>query len=448
MSLFTDIFPSFHRFPDAIAIQAGNQHLSFKSLQTLIEKRSLFWQKHGLLPGDKIALPASPSLECLLDLFAIWNCQGIVCPLNPRLPPHAKENLLQRLAPVIFWDGSHLVSIPGDNAISLPIATLLFTSGTTATPKIAAHTFDNFLISSLHAALALHLGPGDSWHLALPLYHVSGLSILFRCLISGATLLLSEASIISPSTHFSLVPTQLFRILHNPELLHFYQKARCIVIGGAPLTNTLYQEALQARLPLAATWGMTETTAMATLGLSPTVPLHCGSCLPHIEISFFDEEIRVRSPSIFAGYLENGRIIPAYDAEGWFYTRDRGTFTPQKQLLWLGRKDLMFTCGGENIQPEEIEQILGNIPGIVDAIVVPLEDQEFGALPAAFIRFLSSTYDENQLRYTLAHYLPRFKIPRYFFPFPDSTIESSKPNRHMLKEAMKVLVKSSSKKQS
>ncbi len=358
------------------------------------------------------------------------------------------------------------------------------TSGTTSSPKIAAHTLDNYCISASSAVDALKLAPEDRLHLSLPLYHVSGLSILFRSLVSGATIVLSQDTL-PLATHYSLVPTQLFRILQDPLKLEHYKKARCILVGGGPMTLALYAEAKASGLPLYTTWGMTETTAMATLGLpspdlyqnylknrdfdkealhnfdpeeatiaerqgasedrnyevKPTQPktdssssfgIHAGRPLSHIEIALSDEgEIKVRGPSLFLGYLEDGRIKSPLDSSGWYATRDLGFIDPKGNLHIKGRKDLLFISGGENIQPEEIEKILGEIPGILEAVVVPAENPEFGALPAAFIRTThSSSFDADALCEALRPLLPSFKIPRRFFPFPPA--ESLKNDRSFL----------------
>ena len=90
----------------------------------------------------------------------------------------------------------------------------------------------------------------------------------------------------------------------------------------------------------------------------------------------------------------------------------------------------MFISGGENVCPEEIETYLQNIPGIVNAIVVPVKDVEFGARPVAFVQVESSIFDEAEIRSHLADKLPRFKIPVRFFPWPEmDTEESLKYNR-------------------
>jgi O-succinylbenzoic acid--CoA ligase len=236
--------------------------------------------------------------------------------------------------------------------------------------------------------------------------------------MSGATLVLSE-DLLPNATHYSLVPTQVFRIVQDPLQLEHYQKVRCILVGGGPMTASLHARARENGLSLTTTWGMTETTAMATFG-APSPELHAGKLLPHMEMSLTEEdEIKVRGPALFQGYLDQSLLRCPLDPLGWFATKDLGFIDHHGCLHIKGRKDLLFISGGENIQPEEIEEVLGKIPGVMEAIVVPAANPEFGSLPTAFIRTLSSSFDPHQLREALLPLLPSFKIPRRFFPFPD-----------------------------
>ncbi len=95
----------------------------------------------------------------------------------------------------------------------------------------------------------------------------------------------------------------------------------------------------------------------------------------------------------------------------------------------------MFISGGENIQPEEIEQRLHRFPGILYAVVVPVENKEFGHRPVAFLATESNTLPgEDILRQYLAEHLPRFKIPDYFFPMPS---ESDSPGIKISRQTLK-----------
>ena len=106
--------------------------------------------------------------------------------------------------------------------------------------------------------------------------------------------------------------------------------------------------------------------------------------------------------------------------DGWFATKDLGQIDEQGNLTLLGRKDRMFISGGENIQPEEIEAALCNLPGILAAHVIPIDDLEFGKRPTAYLLEEHPQYTLESVRAALAEKLPSFKHPIKIFPYTDA----------------------------
>jgi o-succinylbenzoate---CoA ligase len=149
--------------------------------------------------------------------------------------------------------------------------------------------------------------------------------------------------------------------------------------------------------------------------------------LPEREVSISEEgEILVRGATLFAGYVEGGKLDLPLDTEEWFHTGDLGELDENGCLRVLGRKDNLFVSGGENIQPEEIEEALSALPGVEAAVVVPVDDTEYGQRPVAFVRMEDgSTVD---LALELEKVLPRFKIPVAFYAWPEES-DGMKVNR-------------------
>ncbi|MEI6640336.1 MAG: o-succinylbenzoate--CoA ligase, partial [Chlorobium sp.] len=118
-----------------------------------------------------------------------------------------------------------------------------------------------------------------------------------------------------------------------------------------------------------------------------------GRLLPWREImTSTDGELLVKGSCLFQGYLREGKIQPQADNDGWFHTSDIGTVTDDGTVTVAGRRDNMFISGGENLHPEEIEKMLMTIDGILEALVVPVDDNEYGQRPVAFIK----TIEENK----------------------------------------------------
>lgn len=316
---------------------------------------------------------AHRTVETIALFFALWRRDRVACPLSPRLPPQALADAIKQLDP------------------NQPFATLLFTSGTSNRPKIAAHSRDNHLQSALGAIPLLNLSENSRYLLNLPLNHVGGLAILWRTFVAGATLVLSPD--LQP-THASLVPTQLYRSLDAPYL----RSLQCLLIGGAPMTKRI------EGLPLFQSYGMTETSSMIVFQKK----LINGAELKIAQ----NGEILVRGPMLFQGYFDQrtGVNLPLTE-DGWFATRDLGRLHPDGKLEILGRLDRQFISGGENIQPEEIEAALLSLPGISMARVQPKADPEFGHLPIAY---LTTTLSPSEIDTRLREKLPGYKIPREY----------------------------------
>jgi len=309
-------------------------------------------------------------------------------------------------------------------ALDLP-ATIVFTSGSAGEAKAVLHTFGNHYFSAVGSKTNIDLAPGDRWLHSLPIYHVGGLSILFRCLLAGAAVALPEPDAspgdgLAGATHVSLVSTQLLRLLREESLDPGELKA--ILLGGGPVPVSLVDRQAAARgLPIHTSYGLTEMASQVTAtppGASREALRTSGRLLPRRELSISDSgEILVKGETLFAGYVENDIVDRPLDLDGWFHTGDLGELDAAGYLRVRGRKDNLFISGGENIQPEEIEEALRRIGGVEEAVVVPVPDAEFAARPVAFVR--TTGVEPEDLARALEPALPRFKIPAAFHGWPE-----------------------------
>lgn len=252
------------------------------------------------------------------------------------------------------------------------------------------------------------LKPNDQWKLSLPLHHVGGLGILFRCILARATLVLGESLDI---THLSCIPTHLYRA--TP----IYKKLKCILLGGAPLPN------FPKYLPIFTTYGLTEMGSTVTI--NQTV-------LPHRQAMVKEDgEILVQGPTLFHGYYNQP------PQKGWFPTGDLGRWS-NNQLEIIGRKDWMFISGGENIQPEEIEQHLIEHPMVRVAAVLAVDDPEFGKRPIAVIQG-NPSFTFKKMQSFLEERIPKFKVPiRLFFIREMPLLPNDKLDRFILSQLVQL----------
>ncbi|MHB8835656.1 MAG: o-succinylbenzoate--CoA ligase [Candidatus Methylomirabilia bacterium] len=319
-------------------------------------------------------------------------------------------------------------------------ATVAFTSGSTGTPKAAVHTFENHWASAVGANRNIPLRPGDRWLLSLPPWHVGGLAVVFRCLLGGAAVAiagkdepLADAIRGLGATHVSLVATQLYRLLREKRGRAALLSLKAILLGGGPAPAALIEEASRAGARLVTSYGSTEMSSQATAtrpGDPPEALNTAGRPLPFRQVSVAaDGEILVRGRTLFRGYVEEGGVLPARDAADWFPSGDLGHLDADGRLIVTGRRDTMFISGGENIHPEEIEREILRFPGVLETIVAPVPDPEFGARPVAFLRTVDGSLpDAAELEHFLRETLPGFKIPRRLLRWPDVE-EGMKPDR-------------------
>ena len=415
-----------------LALEEETRSFSFEELAQEVDRTSSLLEKQGIQRGDRVAFIPTISSSSIIYFLALLQIEATPCLLSSRTPKEMIPNLLCKAKASFFLD-TNVFSIerlayfpPSSSAI------LLFTSGSSGLPKLVHLTLSHFLHSALGSIPFLDL-PGK-WLLSVPLFHVSGLSILFRCLVSSSTILLSPSS---NATHISFVPTQLIRLLQQEEPK--FPFLRCLLLGGAPIAENLWLKAQKKNLPIYTTYGLTETASQVTLSSSKD-SMHLGKALPYRELIISSEgEILVRGKTLFCGYEKQDSLDLPLTQDGWFATGDLGSLTPEGNLVYKGRKDNMFISGGENIYPEEIERVLGSFPGLLSCTVVPTSDLEFGQRPIAFIQMENSAIlPKKAFQEYLSSQLPKFCCPIEYIPYPPTVNTSLKISR---KELLKSLIK-------
>lgn len=363
------LFIQAHKQPDAPAIISRDTILTYADCHRLADSLAV--------PHDVVHFVPREDPLSILVFFACLRKKAIAFPISHRLPYNGPL-----YTPTL---ASH---VPGAYSFEAnDIATHMMTSGTTGTPKTIAHTVGNHFYSALGSNKALELTSDDRWKLSLPLFHVGGIAILFRCFLAGSAVTLTD-----DATHFSLVPTQLRRMLDTDP-----HGIRRILLGGDIIPESLYYAARNRGFPISLTYGMTEMSSQIATNLDTTT-FSAGHPLPHRKLKIIDKEI----------YVGGKTLVPEHGE--WFATGDLGAYDASG-LTYLGRKDRMFISGGENIQPEEIEKHLLSLPGVIAARVAPRDDPEYGKVPIAHIK-ADRTYFIDDIKNELLGCLPAFKIPR------------------------------------
>ena len=426
--------------PRSPAVVSDSGTWTWSELDSLVNGAERALHEHGP-EGTRVGVQMQNNVQYVALILAALRTGHVLALLSTRLPGQSIRALSKHVGTDAVIKEADFLPTPETSSAPIPLnrsATIVFTSGTTGAPKAALHTVDNHLWSARGLPQEIPLRPDDRWLVNLPLYHVGGLAIVYRCALSGAAIVLPEetkqtgAAIESFGvTHTSLVSTQLYRLLQDESANH---SLKVLLLGGGPVSPDVLQEAHERGLPLFTSYGLTEmasTVSVAKPSVCREHPSTSGSILPYREVVVRDDEIHVRGPVRFAGYVTAQGLDNPFDDEGWFATGDLGFFDETGRLFITGRKDNQFVSGGENIQPEEIERVLETIPEIVGAIVVSVSDTEFGRRPFAFVETVREKMPETEITRLLDAQLPRFKHPVVVIPLP--TVGEEKPSRVMLR---------------
>ncbi|WP_323065858.1 AMP-binding protein [Aeromonas jandaei] len=426
--------------PDHIAIH-GPTPLSYRQLDRHINSLCQQLAQAGLQHGDHLAAVVRGAQQ---DVLLAWACvrSGIIfCPLNPAFPPTRQAELATLLDATAFWSSGEIPTgswqalrldfthelAAGESSCMLEPARLnnmILTSGSSGTPKAVVHRLANHLASARGSAALIPLDQGCGWLLSLPLFHVGGYAILFRVFLAGATLVLDDRTQPlkarleqQPITHLSLVPTQLWRLLAE-GFDPVRTRLRELLLGGAAIPQPLVSRLCAMGLEPKVSYGLSEMGSQ----VCTTIPGNAGVVgrpLPGREVCIREQEICVRGATLFAGYYRGGTLDLPLDADGWFHTRDKGHFSESGELVVEGRLDNLFISGGENIQPETIEQRLVDHPAVAQALVVPVPSDEWGQRPAAFIDWHGEPVPYPELAAWIRATLPGFMVPDRWLPWPN-----------------------------
>ncbi len=436
---------------DQQAIIGPSEIWSWSDVAQRVQRLAATLERDGITTGSRIANTDDNSPDFLIALMALLEVGAVACPISGRLPRVEQAKLIESLSAREFavsvdeWS-----SVPNKSlrplTIELPrdrVAAIVATSGSVDTPKMAALTVGNMHFNALGSHENIPFAAGDRWLVSLPLYHVGGMALMYRALLHGGTLVIPDREKSLPEairdfqiTHLSVVPTQLYRLLSEPRgLIATKPHLKAILVGGGPTPPALTDRALEIGLPIHMSYGLTEMGSQVTTtstGDSATALFTSGRALKYRGVNISpDGEILVRGETRFAGYVVGNDLVRPFDADGWFATGDMGAVDSQGYLTVHGRKDNMFVSGGENIHPEEIESALSRMPEVREVVVVAIDDDEFGHRPVGFVRLDETVpFDEVKLVAFLERFLPRFKIPDEFFPWPDDApVDRMKPDR-------------------
>ncbi|MFT8313052.1 MAG: o-succinylbenzoate--CoA ligase [Clostridium sp.] len=378
----------------------------------------------------RVALYANNSVDMVLFFLALQFLEKEVLMLNTRLTDEEIKKQLKLLkVQIVFSYDNKFISFnkvykSEKQDIELveefdeeSITVIMNTSATTGEFKSVPIRWKQFYSHVEASQKSLGVTDEDNWLVVLPMYHISGLSILIRSLYNGTSVTILEkfhqeqvVKLIENNriNMLSIVPTMLNRIVDKIEK----HNLRVVLVGGEFIPKPLVEKSIAKNIPIYKTYGMTETTSQVTtfsvLDYQEKID-SVGLPLEKVVIQIENPdkkgigEVVIKSPMLMEGYIEKKKVFNYFNSEDVGYIDEDGF------LYILDRRKNIIISGGENIYPKEIENILYANPKIYECAVVGEKDEKWGQVPVLYV--VSSLTEAEILDY-VSNKLAEYKLPK------------------------------------
>lgn len=487
-------------------VAAGYTPLTYERLGRQIHYVGEKLALEGVAPSDRVALLLPEGAQAAVAIVAVA-ANAACAPLNPGWPayeleaqlaalrakvlivPHGWQSPLLEVAASLNMRILHLLAEPGlvaglftlqgvgwapgdDQPLALPqgtatpddVALLLFTSGTSARPKLVPLSQRNLCVSAQNIAGALGLGHADRCLGVMPLFHIHGISSLLASLVSGGCYIsmagFSADSFFSSLAEFrpswySASPTIHRAVLDQIHLSRTDPRQsglRFIRSASAPMPLHLIADIETVfDVPFIEAYGMTEAAPqIASNRITPfeRKPGSVGKAAGP-EIAIVDEaghlvpsgttgEVVIRGANVMHGYDGDPAANEAAFVDGWLRTGDMGHLDAEAYLFVTGRLKDIINRGGEKISPALVEQVLLDHPAIEQAVVFGVPHPVLGeAIAAAVVLKPRQRASAQHIRGFVAKRLAGSKVPQRIMPVSELPVDANgKLNRRHLAVAL------------
>jgi long-chain acyl-CoA synthetase len=459
------------RYGDRLAIKLGATEIRYRTLDSAASSVARLLGDMGVRPGDRVGVMLPNVPQFAIAYYGILRAGGVVVPMNVLLKEREVEHYLgdSQAKAVFAWHefaqparavaaetGAMCVVVgpaefvpplaPAGERLDEPrdqqdTAVILYTSGTTGSPKGAELTHGGLNRNALAVVDLLALGEDGEVILgALPLFHSFGQTSCLNASVSaGACLTLlprfdpgnALKTIESDRvTVFQGVPTMYSALLHHTDCERYdVSSLKFCVSGGAALpVEVLRQFEETFGCTVLEGYGLSETSPVASFNHRgrPRKAGSVGTPIAGVEMKVVDDhgrdlpvsevgEIVIRGHNVMKGYWKNPQATAdAIDGDGWFKTGDMARIDEDGYFFIVDRKKDMIIRGGYNVYPREIEDVLYEHPAVREAAVIGVPHDELGEEVAAVVALKSgSSVAPEQLRAYVKERVAAYKYPRH-----------------------------------
>lgn len=478
--------------PDKVAVTcySNNEKYTYEQLHLYANRLALQLQKLGFYEGDRVAVLAEHGPEYIVLFSACQRLGLILVALNYRMSSNDLKKLWGDCSPkILFYSLAQKTKLEelGDNVkYKATIESLkslylsgdfsgfpeyninennplfiFYTSGTTGTPKGVVYTNKMLFWNSLNTSMQLGITFRDSTLNVLPPYHTSGWNIFITPLLhkGGHVGMLSK---FDPDVTLRLMEQEKVTLFMGlPTMLQMMQKSvvykevslgrlRYIISGGEKVNELLVSDWNREKgIFIRPGYGLTEAGPSITSlhhKMSLIKPNSIGKPNFYLEVKIVNDknelvkyneigELCVKGDIVTPGYWNNSNATKDKIRGGWLHTGDLAYEDKDGFLYLKGRKDDMYISGGENIYPQEVEDVLERIDGVARASVFGVEDEQWGYCGIAFIEIKNNGVTVERVREYLRKNMTRYKHPKHIFVMEDIPLTSlSKVSRKKLRQ--------------
>ncbi|CQR50128.1 Long-chain-fatty-acid--CoA ligase FadD13 [Haloferax massiliensis] len=455
--------------PDRRALihAATGDSWTFRELDALVDETAGQLAALGVEAGDHLGVVLDPGVDYVRLIHAATRLGAVLVPLGDRLTADEIGRNVELADVTTLVCGESTESTAVEATTDVPVVSvddprwegvinlssiapkrvepagwslsetmlLLFTSGTTGTPKAVKLTMGNLLANAVAGAFRLGVSPDDRWLVTLSLHHMGGIGPILRGPLYGSTVVLREGFDAGGAaddigkydvTAVSLVPTMLKRMLDSRGTLS--DSLRVVLLGGAPAPDELVERCRNYSVPVHPTYGMTETASQVATATPREAFADVGTVgrpLYFTDLRVVDEdgtpvepgtpgELVVSGPTVSPGYYRNPEATAEAFTDAGLRTGDIGYRDDDGLLYVLNRKDDRIITGGENVDPGEVAAVLRDHPEVDDAAVLGVPDAEWGERVAALVvpADPENPPDDDDLDDFCRERLAGFKCPR------------------------------------
>ena len=442
----------------------SERRFSYRDFETHANAVARALTARGLARGDRVAILSANRFEYLTTVHGIMRAGFVAVPVNFKFPPATIDYIVRDSgARLVFCDTQRLNSAskdvprigfdgrvgsedftgflkPGPFSAITPAdrepAMFLYTSGSTGRPKgvVLSHQSHIWVVEQRMAAQDMSR---HRFLVAAPLYHMNALAMSQLAHAAHATIVLLpqfttqlylKAIEDYRCTWLTAVPPMIAMMLHDKERFATTDVSSVgyLRMGSAPVSQSL-MDAIHSALPRAAVTNAYGTTEGGPVVFGPhpkglpQPDLSVGYPHPKVQVRLIGDDgepsssgvLEMKSPAIMNGYHNRPDVPSPITSDGFYVTGDVFRRDENGFHFFVGRTDDMFVSGGENIFPGEVEKMLETHPDVIQACVVPVDDDIKGTKPVAFVvKREGSDLDEAKLKTFALANAPAYQHPR------------------------------------